>query len=306
MYEKHQAVLLAEVIEGLNIQKDGLYIDGTFGRGGHANAVLKKLDQSGRLLVLDKDEAAIRVAKTIKDERLLVYHASFAKMYDIAKKIGWLGKVDGVTLDLGVSSPQLDNADRGFSFLKDGPLDMRMNQTQSMDAAAWLNMASESEIANVLWRYGEEQYARRIAKEIVKERENETISRTQQLVKLVEHVIPFYKRRHHVATRTFQAIRIFINKELEELELCLSQLVDILAVGGRLCVITFHSLENKIVKRFIKKLSKIDIPSQIPLTVDQMPKPRLKLLATKTPSKSEIEANIRSRSARLSIVEKYS
>jgi len=306
MYEKHQAVLLEKVIEGLHIQKDGLYIDGTFGRGGHANAILKKLDENGRLLVLDKDDAAIRVAKKIEDHRLLVKHASFAELYDIVKKKDWLGKVNGMILDLGVSSPQIDNAIRGFSFLKDGPLDMRMNQTQSMNAAAWLNMASESEIANVLWRYGEEQYARRIAKEIVKERENQTISRTRQLVALVESIIPFYKRRHHVATQTFQAIRIFINKELEELEICLSHIVDILAVGGRLCVITFHSLENKIVKRFIKKLARIDIPSQIPLTADQMPKPRLKLLATKTPSKSEIEVNIRSRSARLSIVEKYS
>lgn len=306
MHEKHQAVLLEEVIEGLNIQNDGLYIDGTFGRGGHANAVLKKLDQNGRLLVLDKDEAAIQVAKLIQDNRLSVYHASFAQMYDIVKKKGWLGKVNGVILDLGVSSPQLDNANRGFSFLKDGPLDMRMNQAQRMDAAAWLNIASESEIAYVLWTYGEERYARRIAKEIVKKRDNQALSRTCQLVTLVENIIPSYKRRHHVATRTFQAIRIFINRELEELEICLSHMLEILSLRGRLCVITFHSLENKIVKQFIKKLSRITIPSQIPLTTDQMPKPRLKLLSTKTPSKIEIETNKRSRSARLSIVEKCS
>jgi len=304
MHEKHQAVLLEEVVEGLNIQKGGLYIDATFGRGGHASEILKKLGQNGRLLVLDKDEAAIRAAKKIQDHRLLVHHASFAELYDIVKKEGWLEKVNGVVLDLGVSSPQLDNADRGFSFLKDGPLDMRMNQTQSMDAAAWLNIASESDITHVLWTYGEERYARRIAKEILRQREKNTISRTRQLAELVEKVIPFYKRRHHVATRTFQAIRIFINRELEELKICLSRILEILAVGGRLCVITFHSLENRIVRRFIKGLSKINLSTQIPLTEAQMPKPRLKLLSSKIPTASEIQVNIRSRSARLSIAEK--
>ena len=306
MHEQHQAVLLKEVIEGLNIQSDGIYIDGTFGRGSHAKAILKKLDQHGQLLVIDKDKQAINVAKKIKDNRLFVYHASFIKIYDIAKEKNWLGKVNGVILDLGVSSPQLDNANRGFSFLKDGPLDMRMNQTDSMDASTWLNNASESDIAHVLWTYGEERCARRIAKAIIKKREKQTISRTTQLVAVIEKIIPFYTRRHHVATRTFQAIRIFINRELEELEICLSQMVQILTTGGRLCVITFHSLENKIVKRFIKELSTINIPSQIPLTVDQIPKPRLKLIATKTPSKEEVQTNQRSRSARLSIVEKCS
>ena len=306
MHEQHQAVLLKEVIEGLNIQSDGIYIDGTFGRGSHAKAILKKLDQHGQLLVIDKDKQAINVAKKIKDNRLFVYHASFIKIYDIAKEKNWLGKVNGVILDLGVSSPQLDNANRGFSFLKDGPLDMRMNQTDSMDASTWLNNASESDIAHVLWTYGEERCARRIAKAIIKKREKQTISRTTQLVAVIEKIIPFYTRRHHVATRTFQAIRIFINRELEELEICLSQMVQILTTGGRLCVITFHSLENKIVNRFIKELSTINIPSQIPLTVDQIPKPRLKLIATKTPSKEEVQTNQRSRSARLSIVEKCS
>jgi 16S rRNA (cytosine1402-N4)-methyltransferase len=306
MHETHRPVLVREVIEGLNLKKDGLYVDGTFGRGGHAKEILKRLGTKGRLLVADKDSEAINAAESIKDKRLQIYHASMTELYKIIKELGWLGKVDGMILDLGVSSPQLDNPDRGFSFLKDGPLDMRMNQAQQMTASTWLNTANESEIVYVLRAYGQEQSAKRIAREIVRQRIKQPFSRTRQLTQLIEKIIPFYKRKHHVATRTFQAIRIFINRELDELEICLSHMLEILAIGGRLCVITFHSLENRIVRKFIKRLSHIDLPAQIPLTAAQMPKPRLKLVSTTTPTKAEIDANIRSRSACLSIVEKQS
>jgi 16S rRNA (cytosine1402-N4)-methyltransferase len=304
MHDQHRPVLLNEVIDGLQVKQHGLYIDGTFGRGGHAKAVLKKLGEHGRLLVLDKDKAAVDAANHIKDSRLLVCHASFAELYSIVEKEGWMGSVNGIVLDLGVSSPQLDSAERGFSFLKDGPLDMRMNQTQTMSAALWLNRSSAAEIAKVLREYGEEFYARKIAKAIVQERENKALTRTSDLVKIVSEIIPSYQRKHHVATRTFQAVRIVINQELNDLKICLSSIVNVLAVKGRLCIITFHSLENKIVRHFVKKLTRVNIPSHIPLTAAQMPRAPLKLLSRCTPSALEVESNIRSRSARLTIVEK--
>lgn len=304
MHEQHQPVLLEEVIEGLNIKENGLYVDGTFGRGGHAKAILKKLGPDGKLLVLDKDEAAIQMAKKIKDKRLLTYHSSIANLQSVIEEIGWMGYVNGIVLDLGVSSPQLDNADRGFSFLRDGPLDMRMNQKQEMDASQWLNQADASEIVRILKEYGEEPFARRIAQTIVRERQKQPLLRTSQLTALIQKIIPAYKRKHHVATRTFQAIRIFINQELEELQRCLLSVLDILSVGGRLCIITFHSLENRIVQRFIRKLTKVNIPAQIPLQASEMPKPKFKLFRCKIPSESEIQSNIRARSARLTIAEK--
>jgi len=313
---EHQPVLLEAVIEGLNIQASGFYVDATFGRGGHSREILKHLNQEGHLLVLDKDEEAILAAKKINDSRLIVKHASIAELSRVIEEITAgtsrdknkkLECVNGLLLDLGVSSPQLDDASRGFSFLKDAPLDMRMNQRQKMDAASWINQANEAEIAHVLWAYGEERFSRRIASAIVRERAEKPITRTTQLADIVLSAMPRKEKHHHPATRTFQAVRIFINQELEELKECLSQTLDVLAIGGRLCVITFHSLEDRMAKQFMKKQAETDDwPVKLPIKADQMKIPRLKIIGAKTPSQKEVTRNPRSRSARLRIGERLS
>jgi len=304
---EHQPVLLQEVIDGLDIQEDGYYIDGTFGRGGHSQEILKRLGKNGHLLALDKDDEAVLAAKKINDPRLTIRHASITELSRIAREQNKQGRVNGILLDLGVSSPQLDDASRGFSFLKDGPLDMRMNQQQSKDAAIWINQAKESEIAHVLWAYGEERFSRRIATAIVNTRQATPITRTLQLAEIASNAIPRREKHHHPATRTFQAVRIFINQELEELKQCLSQTLDVLAIGGRLCVITFHSLEDRIVKQFMKKQAQADDwPAKLPIKADQLKTPRLKIIGAKTSSQKEVTRNPRSRSARLRIGEKLS
>ncbi len=304
--EKHAPVLLTEALEGLAIKKDGIYIDGTFGRGGHSQAILEQLGPNGRLLGIDKDHEAILMGKKkfAHDQRFFLKQASFTEMQELAKQF-FNRPVDGVLLDLGVSSPQLDDPSRGFSFRVDGPLDMRMDHRQTLTAADWLNQARAEEIATVLWEYGEERFSRRIAKAITTARADEPFLRTQQLTDLVAKVVPTREPGKHPATRTFQAIRIFINHELEDLQQGLKAALETLAVGGRLTVISFHSLEDRIVKQFMNTYAKgEEALRKLPLSQEQLGI-RLRLIGKAIkPSKKELAENIRARSAILRIGEK--
>lgn len=303
----HQPVLLNEVVDGLAIKPEGIYVDGTFGRGGHSRVILQRLGPDGRLMALDKDPSALAVGKSgpFRDPRFCIVHKSFAELQEVVQDRGWHGKINGVMLDLGVSSPQLDDPERGFSFIKDGPLDMRMNPQQSMDAATWINQAAEHDISRVLRDYGEERYARRIARAIVAAREIEPITRTKPLADIIAKASPTRELKKHPATRSFQAIRIFINRELEELREVLQQCLDVLAVGGRLCVISFHSLEDRIVKRFIQRaVQGDDYPRDLPIFDKQLRRRLRKIGGLIRPSEKEIISNSRARSARLRIAEK--
>lgn len=305
---KHQPVLLAEVLEYLNIQPDGYYVDGTFGRGGHSIAILERLGINGRLLAIDQDPEAIAAGKILipMDNRLELIHTNFSNLNNILRQKNWYGKVNGAILDLGVSSPQLECPERGFSFLHDGPLDMRMNPSKNISAAAWLNRAKEDEIAKVLKELGEERYAKRIAHAIVKARLHHPIERTKQLSSIVTEANPAWEKDKHPATRSFMAIRIYINKELEELTILLQDIIEMLAVGGRLLVVSFHSLEDRIVKRFFNKFAKIhdELPRSVPVPTSTI-RPKLRLLKPIIrPGKIEKIANPRSRSAILRIAEK--
>ncbi len=305
----HRPVLLEAVLDGLAIKPDGIYIDGTFGRGGHSRGILQHLGPDGRLIALDKDPEAIIIGETepFRDPRFCMVHCSFAQLEKVVQSRGYLGKVNGVLLDLGVSSPQLDEAKRGFSFRKDGPLDMRMDLQQTMDATTWINQASEAEISRVIFELGEERFARRIAREIVKAREEKPISRTLQLAEVVKKACPTREVKKHPATRTFQAIRIFINHELEDLREVLPQSLGVMAKGGRLCVISFHSLEDRIVKQFIsKEVRGADIPRDIPIKDEERRHRLRKIGSLIRPNYAEVESNPRARSARLRIAEKIS
>jgi len=304
---EHVSVLLDETVTALNIKPDGLYIDGTFGRGGHTRAILAKLSSQGQVLGLDKDPEAITAGQYLatQDERFTIEQCSFATLTETVNARLWQGKVDGILLDIGVSSPQIDIADRGFSFQKDGPLDMRMNPNEGLSAAQWLAQADMDEIAMVLKTLGEERFGKRIARAIVESREQSPLTTTKQLADLVDKASPFREKNKHPATRTFQAIRIHINNELDDLSVVLQQAIDVLAVGGRLAVISFHSLEDRIVKRFFRDQAKgDDLPSHFPIRADQL-NPSIKLIgkAIKA-SKSELERNPRARSAVLRVVEK--
>jgi len=304
---EHTPVLLNEVLRGLNLRPNGFYIDCTFGRGGHSRAVLRSLDSQGRLLIFDKDMTAIDHAKRLfaNDERVIIIHASFTSLCAVVKNIHMLGKVDGVLLDLGVSSPQLDNPDYGFSFVRDGKLDMRMNDTAGITAAEWINTAKQAEIERVIRVYGEERYARRIARAIITARTEGRVTHTVQLANIIADAVPTVERNKNPATRTFQAIRIFINNELDELRSVLSQIREVLRPGGRLVVISFHSLEDRIVKQFMRDAAKgDDFPPEIPVTIQDLA-PWFKLInkAVK-PGKEEISRNPRARSAILRIGEK--
>lgn len=303
----HQAVLLEEAINQLSIRKDGLYVDGTFGRGGHCGEILKHLAPEGRLLAIDRDPEAVKVGESLAshDARFLIEHESFGLLRSFLKKHGVFGKVNGILLDLGVSSPQLEDARRGFSFQLDGPLDMRMNPDDSQSAGEWLNSAGEKEIAQVLFRFGEERASRRIARAIVTRRAERPLASTVELAHLIESVVPRRPGSKHPATQTFQAIRIFINRELDELRNALSEAVDALAVGGRLCVISFHSLEDRIVKRFLRDNSRVDPAlARLPV-VPKSAEPRLRLPAKAIrASASEIDKNPRARSATLRVGER--
>jgi len=305
--DAHVPVLLGPVLEGLKLKQDGNYVDGTFGRGGHSNAILRQLNADGRLIAIDRDPQAIASAMPalVNDPRFTLIRSDFAELAFCIGEQGLAGRVDGLLLDLGVSSPQLDEAARGFSFLRDGPLDMRMDPDSSVSAADWLHTVDEKTLKHVLYQYGEERDAARIARTIVTMRADARIATTKQLADIVAAVIPAHTRKKHPATKTFQAIRIFINKELEQLEAVLAQSIDLLATGGRLCVISFHSLEDRIVKRFIRSSSREaeqyrgmpDVPAEFQPKLRQIGK-----LITATAD--EIAANVRARSARLRIAER--
>ena len=310
---EHITVLLHEAVNGLALKENGIYIDGTFGRGGHSRLILSKLSPNGRLIGVDRDPRAIAEAKKIQDSRFHIEHNSFSHIPEICEKLNLVGKIDGILLDLGVSSPQLDEAERGFSFMKDGPLDMRMDTTQGLSATEWLKQVSVEDLTWVLKTFGEERFAKRIAMAIVDynksaaKNSTEFLSRTSQLAELISQAVPFKDKHKHPATRSFQAIRIFINAELDELESVLNSALDMLAPEGRLSIISFHSLEDRMVKHFMKKQSKgEDIPKGLPLREDQIQRnQKLKVIGKAIqPSDAEIQANPRSRSAVLRVAER--
>ncbi|HSG03260.1 MAG TPA: 16S rRNA (cytosine(1402)-N(4))-methyltransferase RsmH [Marinobacterium sp.] len=304
----HITVLLNEAVDALVHNPDGVYVDCTFGRGGHSQLILDRLSEKGSLIAIDKDPEAIAYAhQRFGDEpRFQIEHGSFAGLESFMAQRDLIGKVSGVLMDLGVSSPQLDDPTRGFSFQSDGPLDMRMDTTQGQSAAEWINSAAESEIADVLFKYGEERFGRRMAAAIVRERESEPISTTARLSAIVAAANPKWEKGKNPATRAFQGIRIFINRELEDVESVLDQTLEVLAVGGRMAVISFHSLEDRIVKRFIRTHVKGDehLPPGIPVTQDMM-RIRLKAIgkAIKA-SGAELQDNPRARSAVMRVAEK--
>jgi 16S rRNA (cytosine1402-N4)-methyltransferase len=299
----HQPVLLSPALKGLNLQPNGIYVDCTFGRGGHTRAILDQLDQNSRVLAFDQDPDAVQAAQSLIDNRFTIIHSNFA---ELTKHI--TGKVNGIFLDLGVSSPQLDDGSRGFSFMRDGPLDMRMNPSEGISVAEWLSEAKIEEITEVLRTYGEERHAKRIAQAIVAAREEEAeLKTTVQLANLIRAVYPKSRKPElkHPATRSFQALRIFINRELEQLKTLLTQVLDLLAPGGRLVIISFHSLEDRIVKRFIRDCVRgDDFPIDLPITADAL-RPTLRAIGKPIfPSETEINENPRSRSAIMRVAER--
>nr|VFJ47855.1 MAG: 16S rRNA (cytosine1402-N4)-methyltransferase [Candidatus Kentron sp. FM]VFJ62896.1 MAG: 16S rRNA (cytosine1402-N4)-methyltransferase [Candidatus Kentron sp. FM]VFK07766.1 MAG: 16S rRNA (cytosine1402-N4)-methyltransferase [Candidatus Kentron sp. FM] len=315
-YSCHIPVLLTQALAALAIRPGGIYVDCTFGRGGHSRELLACVGPTGRVFALDKDPEAVRAGEDIaaRDPRFVIEKASFAKLADFTRT-KWIvadecifGRVDGVLFDLGISSPQLADPDRGFGFMTDGPLDMRMDPSTGLSAAQWLASASEGEIRDVLRIYGEERHARRIARAIVGERQRSPIETTGRLAGLVARISHSRERNKHPATRTFQAIRIHINQELDELKDTLEQVLGVLAPGGRFAIISFHSLEDRLVKRFIRTYSREIVP---PRRLPVMPNATLPLLVTTQkrpvrPSTEEIAGNPRARSALLRTAQKRS
>ncbi len=303
----HVPVLLDAVIAGLNLHQDGLYIDTTFGRGGHSLAILNQLGPAGRLLAIDRDPQAIdAVTDAMKsDPRFELMQGEFSELKEYANKRNLLGKVDGLLLDLGVSSPQLDEAERGFSFQSDGPLDMRMDPTTGSSAADWLANVKERELRKVLFEFGEERFANRITKAIVAARASQPIRRTAELARIVSEAVPSRGLKRHPATKTFQAIRIRINDELQQLEQALRATADLLRPGGRLCVISFHSLEDRRVKRFMREASREAEPFRGLPQVPEEHRPPFKLVGKMiSATDAEIQSNVRARSARLRVAER--
>lgn len=305
--QPHITVLLQEAVAALLTDPTGYYVDGTFGRGGHSSLLLSKLAPEGRLLGIDKDMAAVAVARERfgADPRFAIAQGSFAQLASLVEAAGMKGKVAGVLLDLGVSSPQLDEAERGFSFMQDGPLDMRMDQTRGQSAADWVNSASEAEIARVLKEYGEERFAKRMARALVTERQKAPFTRTGRLAEVIKAANPAWEKGKHPATRAFQAIRIQVNNELGDLESVLEQAVEVLAPSGRLVVISFHSLEDRLVKRFIRRQEQGDpLPPGLPVQDHQLNR-RLKSCGKPVmPGETEVAANPRARSAVMRVAEK--
>ncbi|MBQ5946496.1 16S rRNA (cytosine(1402)-N(4))-methyltransferase RsmH [Massilia sp. ST3] len=304
---QHRTVLLDEAVDALNLEgarTSGTYIDGTFGRGGHSRLILSRLSDSGRLIAFDKDPQAIATAQQVADPRFAIVHDSFATMQDALAARG-IQQVDGILLDLGISSPQVDDATRGFSFRQDGPLDMRMDTTRGMPAAEWIATAPQTELEKVIRDYGEERYAFQIAKAIVARRAIEPISTTRQLAAIVADAVKTREKGKDPATRTFQAVRIFINQELEDLEAGLSAAYAMLAPGGRMSVISFHSLEDRIVKQFFASKAKVAQPDRrLPIRAVDLPQPLMKLVAKTKPSELEVDVNPRARSAVLRVAER--
>lgn len=304
---EHSTVLLHEAIDALVVDPDGLYVDGTFGRGGHTAELLSRLSVKGSVIAIDKDLDAIASgsARFADDDRLSLLHGTFADLTSIVEQAGMQGNVSGVLLDLGVSSPQLDQADRGFSFMRDGPLDMRMDTSKGQSAAEWIASADEQEIAKVIKEFGEERFARRMAAAIVRERTESPIERTVQLAKILAEAHPAWERGKHPATKAFQAIRIFINRELADLEELLEQVIDSLAIGGHLVVISFHSLEDRRVKRFIRDQHRgIKLPKNLPIPDVDRGVRLIKVGKAIKPSAIEVENNVRARSAVMRIAER--
>jgi len=304
--ENHTTVLRAEAVTALVQNTDGFYVDGTFGRGGHSEAILDSLSSKGRLLAIDKDPEACAWARLhfAKDERFVIERGSFEDLTQMVERQSCLGQVAGVLLDLGVSSPQLDDPDRGFSFLRDGPLDMRMDPDRGQSAEQWLAAARADEISRVLRDYGEEKYARRMARAIVAARDESAITRTGQLADIIAAANPAWEKHKHPATRAFQAIRIFINRELEELRQLLDGVLDVLAVGGRLVVISFHSLEDRIIKRFIRGHERPFIAKNLPLRESEILRRMRSVGKAIKASEQEVMANPRARSAVMRVAEK--
>ena len=303
----HVTVLLNEAVAGLQVQPAGVYVDGTFGRGGHSRLILSQLGKDGRLVVFDKDPQAIAVAQELarQDARLLVVHEGFSALKRSLQQLG-ISRINGALFDLGISSPQIDDAGRGFSFRFDAPLDMRMDTTRGQSAAQWLAVAEEQDIHEVIKNYGEERFSRQIARTIVAQREQSPITTTGQLARLVAQVVRTHERGQDPATRTFQAIRIFINRELEEITVVLPQVMECLVAGGRMAVISFHSLEDRIVKKFMQQHSKpAPLPRWAVVKEAEREQPPLRLIGkAQKPAPAEIEVNSRARSAVLRVAER--
>ena len=304
MNYSHRPVLLAEAVTALtsgNLSSNAVFIDGTFGRGGHSQALLKLISPQAQLLAFDKDLSALATAQHITDSRFTIVHSSFAAMAQFAKA----ASVDGVLLDLGISSPQVEEAARGFSFRRDGPLDMRMDTSQGMTVLQWLEQASSEEITEVIKIYGEERYAPAIARAIVAERTAENLPKTTLgLAQLIAKVVRSREPGQDPATRTFQALRIFINRELDDLQLGLQAALTVLKPGGRLVVISFHSLEDRIVKQFMRAHATVEMPRKLPVRAKDLPQAELKVIARVRPSVSEVNENPRARSAVMRVAEK--
>lgn len=307
---EHQSVLLTDAVNHLVTKPSGTYVDATFGRGGHSREILKRLDEKGSLIAIDQDPEAIlsaNIQEFTEDARFSIEQASFRDLKSVVEARGLSGKITGILMDLGVSSPQLDDASRGFSFMRDGPLDMRMDPSQGVAAATWLSDVDEKSLAGIFKVYGEERYASRIARAIVRERAITPITTTGQLASVVAAAAPSREKNKHPATRVFQAIRIYINSELDALKECLAQSLDVLTVGGRIVAISFHSLEDRIVKQFFKKEAKgKDVPKGLPLRESEIDRnQRLKVIGKALkPTDKEVEENSRARSAVLRIGEK--
>ena len=302
----HVTVLLNEAVDALNIKPTGIYVDGTFGRGGHSRLILSRLEKSGRLYAIDRDLAAIAEGYSIQDSRFHISHLHFSEINRLVSNNN-LTKVDGILLDLGISSPQIDESERGFSFRFDAPLDMRMDQTRGKTAAELLTTISEQQLGKVIKDYGEERFAKQVARAIIKERtDGRAIITTGQLAKIVASAIPKIEPGQNPATRTFQALRIFVNSELEELSLILPECLNLLAEGARLVVISFHSLEDRIVKQFIQgEQNRDDLPSRFPVKAIDLPQPRLKAVGKAIkPSVTEVNQNPRSRSAVMRVAQR--
>ena len=304
----HVTVLLDEAVQALAVRADGVYVDGTFGRGGHSRKILEKLGERGRLIAFDKDLQAIESSKAIQDKRFVMVHSHFAGMQVRLAEMG-IQKVDGILLDLGISSPQIDEPARGFSFRFDAPLDMRMDQTRGQTAAEFIAGTTEQQLAEVIKNYGEERFAKSIARAIITERnDGRAITTTGQLAQVVAGAVTRFEPGQNPATRTFQALRIFVNKELEELSLTMPQCLHLLAPHGRLAVISFHSLEDRMVKQFIRdQADRDDLPANFPVRAADLPQPRLRSVGKAVkPSDAEVKANPRSRSAVLRVAERTS
>ncbi len=303
----HDSVLLDEAVEALVINPDGTYIDCTFGRGGHSRAVLSVLSENGRLLAFDKDPQAILEGQSLEqeDSRFEIIHESFSLLEQKVSEKSLVGEIDGVLMDLGVSSPQLDQAERGFSFMQDGPLDMRMDTTRGQTAEQWVAETKEDDMVWAFKAFGEERYAKRIARAIIEKRQKASINRTLQLAEIIKEAHPRWEKHKHPATRCFQAIRIAVNSELDDLQKTLEQSLECLKVGGRIVAISFHSLEDRMVKRFIQKQEKgQDFPPGLPVTEDMINRRMKKVGKFTKAGDEELERNNRARSAVMRVAEK--